>query len=89
MGWDPTPAVVSVWADRTDRALVWQRSATELRDTEDRFRLWLLATILYDVAHFGPVLSPATAPRADTMPIGYRRLDAPTDSAYRYLLTAR
>ena len=25
-GWDPTPGIVSVWADATGRAVVWRRN---------------------------------------------------------------
>ena len=57
-GWDPTPGIVSVWAEPDGRAFVWRR----LPDTgglvrEDvRFRPWLLLSSLDDLAHLGPRL---------------------------------
>ena len=43
-GWDPTPGIVSVWADGEGRATVWRRiAATGALVREDaRFRPWLL-----------------------------------------------
>jgi DNA polymerase elongation subunit (family B) len=43
-GWDPTPGIVSVWADAGGRAFVWRRSAETgaLVREEERFRPWLL-----------------------------------------------
>jgi DNA polymerase I len=43
-GWDPTPGIVSVWADWDGRAIVWRRDpATGLLVREDvRFTPWVL-----------------------------------------------
>ena len=43
-GWDPTPGIVSVWAEVDGRATVWRRiAATGALVREDaRFRPWLL-----------------------------------------------
>jgi DNA polymerase elongation subunit (family B) len=43
-GWDPTPGIVSVWADADGRAVVWRRLAQtgELLREEARFRPWVL-----------------------------------------------
>ncbi len=43
-GWDPTPGIVSVWADAAGRAFVWRRIAETgaLVREEERFRPWLL-----------------------------------------------
>ncbi|MDQ2995647.1 MAG: ribonuclease H-like domain-containing protein [Chloroflexota bacterium] len=86
-GWDPTPGIVSVWADRSGRALVWQRDGTRVTCTEERFRPWLFAATLEDLAHVGAALVEETAPRAARAPFRYRELDGPPDS-YRYLLSA-
>jgi DNA polymerase I len=87
-GWDPTPGIVSVWADRSGRALVWQRTGTQVTCTEERFRPWLFAAALDDLAHLGPTLSSDTAPEAERVPFRYRELDGPSNS-YRYLISAR
>lgn len=41
-GWDPTPGIVSVWADGSGRALVWRREHGVLRQEELRYRPWVL-----------------------------------------------
>ncbi len=87
-GWDPLPGIVSVWADTTGHARVWQRSGETVRCLGDRFRPWLFAANLDDLSHLGPALVEATDPRADRAPVAYRLLDGPPDSL-RYLLTAR
>ena len=45
-GWDATPGIVSVWAERTGRAMVWRRApgGPPTRE-EDRFHPWLLLQI--------------------------------------------
>ena len=88
-GWDPTPGIVSVWADRTGRALVWQRDGERVRCTAERFRPWLFAATLDDVAHLGDALLPAGAPGADRAPVTYGLLDGPDAGTYRYLLAGR
>ncbi len=87
-GWDQTPGIVSVWADRGGRALVWQRVGAQITCTEERFRPWLFAATLEDLAHLGPALSVETAPDAERAAFRYRELDGPPNS-YRYLISAR
>src|SRR5689334_15498864 len=41
-GWDPTPGIVSVWAEPDGRALVWRRRGGALVREEARFRPWLV-----------------------------------------------
>src|SRR5262245_40168155 len=50
-GWDPTPGIVSVWADASGRALVWRRlpQAGRLVREDVRFAPWLIARRLEDV----------------------------------------
>ena len=56
-GWDITPGIVSVWADRSGRALIWQRySQDKVRCVEERFRPWVFAATLDDLHHLGPAL---------------------------------
>ena len=58
------------------------------RCTEERFRPWLFAATLEDLAHVGAALMEETAPGAQRAPFRYRELDGPPDS-YRYLISAR
>jgi len=41
-GWDPTPGIVSVWADGSGRAWVWRRHDGALVQEEVRYRPWVL-----------------------------------------------
>ena len=54
-GWDPTPGIVSVWAEKDGRATVWRRTARtgELVREDVRFRPWLLLDRLDDLRHLG------------------------------------
>src|SRR5262249_41355460 len=74
-GWDPTPGIVSVWADQDGDGIVWRRVEGALVRERVRFHPWLLSTHLEDVA------------QALSM-VRYRELDGEVGS-YRYLLTAR
>lgn len=85
-GWDPTPGIVSVWADRDGRAVVWQRAGGQVMATATRFRPWLAATTRADLDHLDPM--PEDALGAAAAPITYRELDGPP-GAYRYLLSGR
>jgi hypothetical protein len=40
-GWNPTPGIVSVWATRTGKALVWQRIGNRISCTRETFHPWL------------------------------------------------
>jgi DNA polymerase elongation subunit (family B) len=57
-GWDPTPGIVSVWAERDGRATVWRRALGQFVREEERFRPWLLLDSLDDLRHLGPLLGP-------------------------------
>ncbi len=74
-GWDPTPGIVSVWADPDGRAVVWRRiPATGLLvREEERFRPWLLLDRAEDVARPGAG-------------VGIQELEG--EGALRYLVTA-
>jgi DNA polymerase, archaea type len=41
-GWDPTPGIVSVWAEPDGRASVWRREGGHLVRDDVRFRPWLV-----------------------------------------------
>ena len=78
-GWDPTPGIVSVWADWDGRAIVWRRvsAAGRLVREDVRFRPWALTDDL----------DSALALRAtSTTPMSYRELSG--DGALRYLVHA-
>src|ERR1700693_4181576 len=83
-GWDPTPGIVSVWAEGDGRAVIWRRlvETRELVKEEVRFRPWLLLDQLHHLrglgAQFGPEGSNAT--------VTYRELDGP--GALRYLVSS-
>lgn len=86
-GWDPTPGIVSVWAEQTGRALVWRRIAETgaLVREEERFRPWLLLDRLDDLQHLGARLGREAT--AETLVV-YRELDAVGGEALRYLVSA-
>src|SRR2546421_12591607 len=83
-GWDETPGIVSVWASRAGKALVWRRIGEQVVCEVEQFRPWLFARILTDLEHLGRRVQPD----AGSAPITFRELDGPPD-AYRYLLSAR
>jgi DNA polymerase elongation subunit (family B) len=56
-GWDPTPHIVSVWAEPDGRAFVWRRPPGGALVREDVFfRPWILLASLDDLRHLGPQL---------------------------------
>src|SRR5690606_32001521 len=63
-GWDATPGIVSVWADRRGQAVLWQRIAGTLRCVRERYRPWVYATSLADLEHLGTNLRPDEHPHA-------------------------
>src|SRR5690242_6292859 len=86
-GWDPTPGIVSVWAEPDGRAFVWRRlpGSGELVREDSRFRPWLLLSSLEDVAHLGARLLPDREGPAPNR-VTWRELEGP--GALRYLLRA-
>jgi len=84
-GWDPTPGIVSIWAEDDGRVTVWRRlpGSGELIREGDRFRPWLLLDRLDDLLHLGDALGGAGAVGAR---ITYRELDGP--GALRYLVSS-
>src|SRR6266567_985896 len=87
-GWDAMPGIVSVWANREGRAVVWQRLEGRITFTTERFRPWLFATTLEDLSHLGRSLLPLDVPGGDGAAVSYRELEGP-EGSYRYLLSAR
>jgi DNA polymerase, archaea type len=86
-GWDPTPGIVSVWANREGLAIIWRREGERVTSARERFRPWLFASSLDDLAHLGSRLVPDFESTGDAATFTYRELDGPTES-YRYLLSA-
>jgi DNA polymerase, archaea type len=84
-GWDPTPGIVSVWADATGRATVWRRipETGRLVVEEETYRPWLLLDHLDDLRHLGEWLGPEGAPRAR---VTYRELEGTGE--LRWLVSA-
>src|ERR1700689_3415855 len=75
-GWDPTPGIVSVWAEGDGRAVVWRRLVEmgELVREEARFRPWLVLDRLDDLRHLGARLGREGV--AGVL-VSYRELDGP------------
>ena len=84
-GWDPTPGIVSIWAEDDGRASVWRRDPNtgELTKEVERFRPWILLDRLDDLLHLGDALCEGENASAR---ISYRELDGP--GALRYLASA-
>lgn len=84
-GWDPTPGIVSVWAEADGRAFVWRRvpETDELVREEERFRPWILLDSLDDLRQLGTRLGPEGSPGAR---IWFRELDGP--GKLRFLVSA-
>jgi DNA polymerase elongation subunit (family B) len=81
-GWDPTPGIVSVWAEPDGRAIVWRRIAEtgELVREEERFRPWILLDRLDDLRPLGAMLGPEGAPG---IRFGFRELEGPGELRFR------
>jgi DNA polymerase, archaea type len=80
-GWDPTPGIVSVWAEGNGTAIVWRRipeTGTLVREAE-RFRPWLLLDRLDDLKHVGKALAREGTSGAR---IHYRELEGPGELRY-------
>ncbi|WP_224368475.1 ribonuclease H-like domain-containing protein [Hyalangium versicolor] len=86
-GWDPTPGIVSVWAEPDGRAFVWRRlpGSGELVREDVRFRPWVLLSSLEDLAHLGERLQPESEGPAPQR-VSYQELEGP--GALRYLVRA-
>src|SRR5687767_8289600 len=85
-GWDPTPGIVSVWAEPDGRAFVWRRLPDVGLVREDvRFRPWLLLSSLDDLRHLGARLIPerdGPAPHHVT----FEELEGGSAGALRWLI---
>lgn len=86
-GWSMTPGIVSVWADRRGRALVWRRDGEQVTCAEERFRHWVLAAALDDLRHVGDLLAPHGEEMAGGCRFFYRELDG-AGNAFRFQIFA-
>ena len=84
-GWDPTPGIVSVWADGSGRATIWRRVDGNLVRETERFRPWLLLDRLDDLQHLGPRLQPEN-PEGAQDAVWFRELEG--EGALRYFVSA-
>jgi len=84
-GWDPTPGIVSVWAEPDGRATVWRRipETGELVREDERYRPWILLDRLDDLLHLGARLGPESESGAR---VRYRELEGAGE--LRFLVTA-
>jgi hypothetical protein len=84
-GWDPTPGIVSVWAESDGSAIVWRRigETGELIREVARFRPWLLLDRIDDLQFLGSDLAPEGTGDAR---VTYRELAGP--GALRFMVTA-
>jgi len=87
-GWDPTPGIVSVWAEGNGDAIVWRRipDTGELVRENARYRPWMLIDRLDDLRHLGPALARDGTNSAGGARITYRELQGPGE--LRYLVQA-
>ncbi len=86
-GWNATPGIVSVWAQRDGRAVIWRRDGERILCSKDSYRPWMLATTLDDLKHLGSMLQPF-APDTMHASVTYKELDGPGKS-FRYVLFSR
>ena len=82
-GWDPTPGIVSVWAEADGRALVWRRlDKKHLVCERERFHPWLLLSTLDFLTHVGTKLTPAAGASLEGS-FRFTELSGPGELRYR------
>src|SRR5271165_5896504 len=82
-GWDPTPGIVSVWADADGEVLVWRRLGERVVRERARFTPWLLAAGLDDLLYLEDDLAPLGAPGPARV-----RFEELSGEGYRYRVSA-
>lgn len=83
-GWDPTPAIVSVWANDRGDAVVWRRpDGGALMRESARFRPWLLLDTLEDLEAAGVSIAHGAVPEC-----GMHALELRGPGALRWLVSA-
>lgn len=86
-GWDPTPGIVSIWANHHGQAITWRRIGQQVISTRERFRPWLFATSLQDIIQQGSLLTANFESNRDEATFTFQELYGPAES-YRYLISA-
>ncbi len=86
-GSDQTRGIVSIYANREGIALVWRREGESILYERVRFRPWLYAASLADLAHVKASVLPEAASNSSTALVTYRVLNGP-EGSFRYLLRA-
>ncbi|MGL4610597.1 MAG: DNA polymerase domain-containing protein [Trueperaceae bacterium] len=88
-GWDTTPCIVSVWAERSGKALMWRRIGDKVICGREQYRPWLYAAHLEDVSSLGANLHCDDT----TAPFSYQELPGSSHSLnylpLKYLLSAK
>ena len=86
-GWNATPGIVSVHADREGRAIVWRRVGGATVTERVRFRPWLLAVTLDDLVAGGAHPVREGEQGSERAPFCYRELTGPPGS-FRFQILA-
>lgn len=84
-GWDPTPGIVSVWAEGDGRATIWRRDANTgiLHRDEATFRPWIVLNDLSLVRYLGTELG-----REEDEQHTFRYRELTGDGALRFVVSA-
>jgi DNA polymerase, archaea type len=83
-GWDTTSGIISAWAERSGKALVWRRVEDKVTYSQEQYRPWLYAAHLEDVKQ----LASSLRCNDDTAAFSYQELPGP-NNALKYVLSAR
>ncbi len=86
-GWDPTPGIVSIWAGRDGRALVWRREGDRILRFTESFHPWFLTTSLDDLDYMRSKIAPTHSSESSRATIRYQEFRGPKNT-YRYLISA-
>jgi DNA polymerase, archaea type len=81
-GWNSTPGIVSVWAERSGKAFVWRRVENNVVCEQATFRPWVFASHLQDVNVFHATFRAEDAGAA----FSYHKLSG---EGLKYLLSAK
>ncbi len=83
-GWDNTPGIVSVWAERGGKVLLWRRLEDKIVCHQERYRPWLFASHLEDLKQLNSNLQCDD----NTAPFSYQELSG-SSQTLKYLISAK